>query len=768
MTFSQVIRSKPILSAYAILTFCAILLSQIPLFNYLGYEFSAVIGLIGGVTAGFSTICLVRKELGFERGPNPETFKPAVWKVVGASLLTLVMPLIVISVNAVFVKNCSFFEGLAFFLLIPAVSVVYSGALGCFCTAMFRRPYLMYSVFTLLTLLHPVVLGYFSAMLFSYNVLYGYFPGLSYDEALSITVPLAVFRLATLVVAGVLFVVAVTVLEHAQPGSPAGRRIRSLRFLFHGAVRSGFLTVSLLLLSAFLLEMPKLRIKVSHALIQETLGSVLETRHFRIFYDRRSTDAARINWIAADHEFRLQQVTHALNVRAPEKIDSYIYPAAELKRELVGTGTSNVTKPWLREMHINAESVDQVLEHELVHVVAGDFGIPLAGLSVSPGLTEGLAMAVEWNWGNRTLHQYAAGMFAFGVVGDASEVGPILRFGGFIRKPSTTSYVLAGSFVRFLIDRYGIEKLKRAYAWADLESVYGRSSEELLREWRQFLTRFAVEHDFEPTVRYLFLRPSIFQKVCVRVLADINEKARAAFEGKNYDRAIDLYLHSNQLSRNPDATVGLVRCFYRKHSWVQLQEFAASVFEDTLLTPFVPAVHLYLGDAYWATGEYEGAVREYRQLARLDLSDNLSEAAELRLAIVANPGLRDSLRDVLTADRPDSVRVDSLEQLRAAYPQSSLVSYLLGRILFSQGNYQRSQEVLSVIPKPLASPFLSYLAEQTQALSLFKREEFQLAKVHFWNSLNFDSTRYHQNSVDDWILRCDWMAEFASSYLDSH
>ncbi|HEY4643955.1 MAG TPA: hypothetical protein VIH68_04485, partial [Bacteroidota bacterium] len=66
------------------------------------------------------------------------------------------------------------------------------------------------------------------------------------------------------------------------------------------------------------------------------------------------------------------------------------------------------------------------------------------------------------------------------------------------------------------------------------------------------------------------------------------------------------------------------------------------------------------------------------------------------------------------------------------------------------------------------SPFLSYLAEQTQALSLFEQEEFQLAKVHFWNSLNFDSTRYHQNSVDDWILRCDWMAEFASSYLDSH
>lgn len=767
MNIGDLIRSKPILIASLFLTLCALILSQMSLFNYLGYEFSAVLGLFAGIAIGLSTIALARVHLSLEPRIAPSQFQDLFRGITIVSLLTLAAPLVIISVNALFVKNCSVVEGLGFFLLIPVVSVFYAVALGNFCAVIFRQSYLWFILITFVTLLHPIYLGYFSPTLFSYNVLYGYFPGFSYDETLTVFWSLVVVRLATLVLAAVFFMVSMTVVQHAQSDASFLNRFLSLKHLFRDGVRSGFLLVSFVLLAFLIVEREELRLETSHGFIQKKLGSLRQTRHFRIYYDRQSVDENRITWIAAEHEFRLQQVARALNVRVPEKIDSYLYPTAELKRNLIGSGTTNITKPWLREMHLNAESVEQILKHELVHVLAANFGIPLAGLSVSPGLMEGIAMAVEWDWGNRTLHEYAAGMFKFGVVSDVSRVESILTFGGFVRSPSTTSYVLAGSFIRYLIGRYGIEKLKRAYAWANLMEVYGRTQRELLREWKQFLTRIEVQDDSDAAIRYLFLRPSIFQKVCARVLANINREAWLYFRKKDYERAIELFRSSYALNRNPDAIVGLVQSLSRTGDWSRVEEVASLALDDTLLGPSLPKSRLFLGDAYWETDEYEKAEDQYTQLLRMNISDFSSEAAQVRLLILADSELSAAFREVFITDLSDSARVDALERLRKTRPRSGLAPFLLGRVLHHQGEFNRSQEVFTQNSESPSHPFLKYLSAYTQGLNLYYLGQFQPAKILFWNSLNFRRSMYYQSTVDDWIERCDWMSEFGGRYLDS-
>lgn len=765
MGIGELIRSRPILIACLVLALSAAFLSRIPLFNSLGYEFSAVLGLVAGTTLGISTIALIRR--GKEPRASPRQFVLMLGHSGAVNLLTLALPLALISVNALFVKNCSFVEGLSFFFLIPVVSAIYATALGTFCAVMFRQSYLWFVLITLVTLLHPIYLGYFSPQLFSYNVLYGYFPGLSYDETLALSWSLVVFRLATLVLAGICLVVSMTVMQHAQPDASFGNRFLSLKHLFGEGMRSGILLVSFVFLSIFSVEREDLRIETSHEFIQKTLGSVRQTRHFRIYYDRSSMDETRIMWIAAEHEFRLQQVARALNVRVSGKIDSYIYPTAELKRDLIGSGTTNITKPWLKEMHLNAESVEQVLKHELVHVLSGNFGIPFARLSVSTGLMEGLAMAVEWDWGNRTLHEYAAGMFKHGIVSSPSSVEPILTFRGFVQRPSTTSYVLSGSFVRYLIDRYGIEKFKRAYAWGILADVYGRPQKELLKEWMQFLDRIEVSGDSEAGIRYLFLRPSVFQKVCARVLANINREAWSSFHRKDYDKAIELFERSSALSNNPDAIIGLVQSHSRRGDWRRVEEIASSALDDTLLASSSAALRLYLGDAYWASRHYEKAEREYQELLRMSLSDSFDEAVQLRLLAVADRESRDDIQQLLLMDSSDSVRVDALERLRKSHPRSRLIPFLLGQVLHRVGEFDRSQEVLTRTSQSLFHPFLQHLSEYTQGLNLHYLGEFQRAKMHFWNSLNFGPSLYRENVVNEWIDRCDWMTEFAPSSLDS-
>ena len=767
MSSGDLIRSKPILLTYLLLTLSAILFSRTPLFNYLGYEYSGAIGLLAGIAIGLSTVALLRKGLKHESQPSAREFQKILRDITAVSLLTLVIPLVVISVNALFVKNCSFVEGLGFFFLIPVVSVVYGVALGTFCVVMFRRCFLWFILITLITLLHPVYLGYFGPQLYSYNVFYGYFPGLTYDETLTVSWSLAVFRLATLILSGILFVVSMTVVQHARPDSSLVNKFLSLKHLYLHGARSGFVLVGFVLLALFALGREKLQIETSEAYVREKLGSVIKTRHFRIYYDRRSVDEIRMSWIAAEHEFRLQQIARFLKVRLPETIDSYLYPTAELKRSLIGAGRTNITKPWQRSMHLNAESVEQILKHELVHLLAADFGIPVAGLSVSPGLMEGLAMAVEWEWGNRTPHEYAAGMFKFGLVSDVSTVEPILTFGGFVQRPSTMSYVLSGSFIRYLIDRYGIEKFKRAYAWGNLNKVYGRTQERLIREWSQFLTRIEVQEESSDAIQYLFLRPSIFQKVCARVLANINREAWDSYRKEDYGYAVQLFQRSYALISNPGAIIGLVRSHYRAGDWNRVEKVASSALNDTLLAPSLVPLRLSLGDAYWVSDLYERAEDQYARLLRMNLSDFFNEAAQVRLLALEDQELRTALREVFLTDVPDSVRTDMLDQLRKIHPHSHLIAFLMGRVLYHDGEFNRSQEVLTQIPGPLPRPYVEYLSAYTQGLNLYYLGRFQEAKIHFWDSLNYSVSSHHHNIVDDWIVRCDWMSEFAPSYLDS-
>ena len=51
------------------------------------------------------------------------------------------------------------------------------------------------------------------------------------------------------------------------------------------------------------------------------------------------------------------------------------------------------------------------------------------------------------------------------------------------------AYVLAGSFVGFLIERYGLPPFRNLYETENYEQVYGRPLDTLEKEWRLILGR---------------------------------------------------------------------------------------------------------------------------------------------------------------------------------------------------------------------------------------------------------------------------------------
>jgi hypothetical protein len=122
------------------------------------------------------------------------------------------------------------------------------------------------------------------------------------------------------------------------------------------------------------------------------------------------------------------------------------------------------------------------LLHEIVHIYAPNNNRFLA---------EGLAVY---------LHGKLAGNPAFPNFGEDLRRLAVRRLSGVkslerlnsVRTPrplstvmeEETAYILAGLFVGFLIERYGLASFRGLYETEDYEKIYGKSLEVLQNEWR--------------------------------------------------------------------------------------------------------------------------------------------------------------------------------------------------------------------------------------------------------------------------------------------
>ena len=203
---SRILSDRAFLTAAILVTLVSLLCTRIPLFNYLGFEFSALMSLLLSLLAGFLTISSWQK--------NGEADRGTVWRfsfrLFSRLSVLLVIPLVIISVNAFFIKNCSFPHGLMLFALLPLPAVVFSHTLALLLAVWlksWRRT--LYVMLWVGTLLHIVIVTFSGPQIFTFNPILGFFPGFTYDETLNVLDRLLLFRIGTLGASLVLLLLAV-------------------------------------------------------------------------------------------------------------------------------------------------------------------------------------------------------------------------------------------------------------------------------------------------------------------------------------------------------------------------------------------------------------------------------------------------------------------------------------------------------------------------------------------------------------------------------
>lgn len=784
--------------SFGALTALAGLLAMLPLLGVLGFEFSLIFSLAGSVAAahlGVRTVVLTREAdeslvLGTRSGPR--VLLSLLGRGIALGWLSLLLPLLVIGLNALRVRNCDPLGGLGFFLAMPVVSVAIAASVGVLWGLTLRR-----SLAATLAALATIVLClgwgvyrfYAEPAIFGYDPFAGYFPGTLYDEDVALRLPFLFARLQQLCWLGTAIVIGAVTLDPAALrlrlplGPPPPRRAERRR-----SGRRHLLVVGLLLLGGAV-TLTALRARLGFAVdadeIRRQLGGLRKTQHFEILYPE-TLSRQQVDRLAEDHEFRYAQL-HALFGGPTRRIRSYIFADAEQKRRLMGAARVFVAKPWRSEVYLQDEGFPhRVLGHELAHVFAARHGDALFGISLAwrrsalglplphfnVGLIEGLAVAVDWRGGGALDgHQRAAALLRLGLAPRLESL-----FGlGFLAHASARSYGLAGSFCRYLLEQHGFDKLALLYRSAgDFQRVYGRSVGSLLSSWRSFLRRVELSPAQLALAEARYRRPSIFRRVCAHAIANLSNTARQLEQREKREEALHVIERICRFDPgDPAHRIAELRArAAARGPRAGLEQVQKLLAHPSLSKPQRRRVLELAGDLHYLAKQRAEAATAYRQAAQLPAERGARRVSTLKLLALKLPEpLRRVLFDYLIVApgkrrkvARDVHRTHQLAGLLAALgPRdplrrwAGLGDYLLGKQLSAHDEFRLALVPLRrALAQGLDDEDLRVEALRTLASCEYRAGDLEAA-AKSWHDLRARLPRGGlRRSVEDWIERTYW------------
>ncbi|MCW8803818.1 MAG: hypothetical protein OQK57_05410, partial [Ignavibacteriaceae bacterium] len=467
-----------------------IYLLTLPLTKVFGYEFSALNALLLSFLSGLFSISFLKPLVKENQKFPAENYLSALrWM--------LFLPFAISIVNSIVFGFCSFTDGLMFYLVITFPSVVIGSAIGSaifFITKKIRV--IAFIVFYLLILFIAVLEIYFNPQIYLYNPLFAYFPGTIYDEGLSVDLKLTLYRLFN-----VMFFLSILVylIKYQIKSSSLLKRKSFL-----------FLTIGVTLLFYFFIS-PLLGITTTESRLKNELSFYVESRHFIIQADRR-IDKEELQQIVANKEYYYLQLSKFFAEQPETKIVSYIFFDSEQKKNLFGSGAADVAKPWLNSIYVSHDSWESTLKHEIAHCFTAGFGTGIFKLAAgfNPALIEGVAESADGFYDENSIHYIASLAFKNDYHVNLNSMFNSFSFFGSV---SSLSYIYSGSFIKYLTDEFGIEKVKSFYQTNDFNASFNMDLSKVVKNYEIFLDILTNEGTREKA-NYYFGRKPLVSKVC--------------------------------------------------------------------------------------------------------------------------------------------------------------------------------------------------------------------------------------------------------------
>ena len=711
---AAVARRIPVALVWLLLAGGGAALVTLPLFGLPGYELSAALALGTGLLGGFAGIAAARLERRLIRGIDPRPrnairYDSALSSTLRAAsaacainLLALLPPLLASVIYALSSTRCDPFSHFAFFPLLTIPSAILSATVGVFVGFATRRIWtaaLLYFatvVVSLAVTLPPIVFG---PQVFAFNHLLGYVPGPLYDEALSVGAALGWFRLETLLIALTVVVWPALMLDmksgsltrpHLRPG-PA--------LLLFGLIAS---------IAALEGRAPSLGTRMNDLVLEEKLGGKRETDHFVLHYPR-GKPKEEIERIIRDLEFRHAQVSAFLGGPPPGKVHVWWYRSAQEKQALVGAGGTQFAKPWRREVHVNdATFPHPVIKHELVHAMAAPFGAPpfgvcatFFGLFPNAAIVEGVAVAADDPVDDLTLHEWAAGMRQQKLLPD---VRVLLEPTGFYAAPASRAYSAAGSFIRWLGDTHGPDKLRSLYRVGDFRAVYDQTLDSLATEWEKSLDAVPLEPSAVNQAFNRFRRGSLFNRPCAREVAKLTQEA-GELQASDPDEAVRKYQRCAELQPDePGHELAEATALQKSGRLLDAAELLAKLAVTVKEQPGPAAeVAMAQADLAWARGKADETRTHLSHVLQLEPSPAMDRTSRVKLTALDAPQTGKAIWSYFKTGS-DDVKLLVLREALKDHEGDVTLNYLLGRRLAQSSAPALALPYLSAALAPATLP----------------------------------------------------------------
>lgn len=508
---------------------------QIPLLKNLDLEVSIFYALLFSIISGIGTLYFERK--------NKDLLK------FFSRLIIIQLGLFVVFIFIeLLICDCPLTNGIFFFPLFSITATVFWGSVSILVINLFDK-------FRLLILLlvyffffaYSLFEYYFEPQLFLYNPLIIFFPGLVYNDFFELNFSILIYSASLLI--GSLSILSLNLLK---------TKIR-----LNQNSQNQLKIIPILVYSFLFVNSDQIGLSTDQLKLKSHFSTQINDGGIKIYFE--SNDISKLNQLIylEKTKFHFNQLSQQLKYDIPY-VEIYIFNSDESKKRMLGDEKADFSKPWLNQIFVTENSFDQTIKHELAHIFLGKSTNNLFKVAADFNLTliEGGAMALEWEWLENEPIYYAALINKF-----LSPVNPEKLFNtySFITNLSSISYIYAGSFIKHLIDKYGIEKFLVFYRTNDFYRSCQKDLQTEIRVFQNKLESIPLTYEDSLKALVLFGGKSMFYNNCPRSFARLLKEGQNLFNQRNFNEAEQIFLKLYNKTNDIKYFANLVRCkFYNK------------------------------------------------------------------------------------------------------------------------------------------------------------------------------------------------------------
>ena len=593
-----------------------IFLQTLPLTNVFGYEFSALNSILLSFLSGLYTISILDSAAKEELRFNFSLLRNAlIWM--------LFIPFIISIVRSIIFGFCSFWDGLWFYIFISVPSVIIGSAFGTFIYFIFTKfKKYFFVILFILILFIPVLEIYFNPQVYLFNPLFAYFPGTIYDEGLTVDFKLITYRIFNL-----LFFIPILVYSgtHREKNISVGKKI-------------SFALILLLMIGIFyFLISPSLGFTTTESSLRKKLSKRVESEHFIIHSDIR-INKDELKFITLSQEYYYSVLRKYFKETPRTKIITYLFFNSEQKKNLIGSGSADVAKPWLNNIYISMDSWESTLKHEIAHCFTVGFGTGIFKLAsgFNPSLIEGMAEAADGFYDENSIHYLASTAYKNQYRVDMNSMFNSFDFFGSV---SSLSYIYSGSFLKYLADNYGIQKVKSFYGDGNFERNFHSDIFSVIKKYEAFIDTFATD-DTKNIANYYFGRKALISKICPRYISSSLAEAWKEYQSNNLKESE--YIFNNVLAKSESysAIIGLSTIYKEQDSVIKainIMDNYISIFSGT---SYEYDLKLRLADMLVLNNQFEEANKIYKYLADSKPNKRIDLISNVRISLLKKNQLR--------------------------------------------------------------------------------------------------------------------------------